>query len=455
MAQGIFCRLAGYLPLKIYGNFLGFLSQIVLLKGLLLCYRPLQKNFITECPVGMSHQFEGPNRMVAIVLIPLGTDTGRADGSRGGNPEMPQAEMQGWLSDDAEKMTSPNSRNLPMDFEERRLKKRKRMANIRSLLVAALGILLVLATMFPVSGTIAEAASYPSKPVRFIVPTAAGGSTDVLARLIAAKLTEHLGSQVIVENKGGAGGILAGEMVAKADPDGYTLLFIPATFSTQPAFQRLPYDSVKSFMPIARVVTGTNILTVNSSVPANSVKELVALAKQKPGEIIFVAPGVGSAPHLGIELFRMMSDIYIKIVQFKGGSLAVIDQIGGHSHATIGGITQSVPYIKSGKVRVLASCGLKRSTFLPDVPTMMESGFPGYELYQWFGLLAPAGTPSPIIDRLSQELKAILALDEMKKQILKVGAEADFLGPTEFGKFIEKEMATWARVVKEANIKLE
>jgi tripartite-type tricarboxylate transporter receptor subunit TctC len=329
------------------------------------------------------------------------------------------------------------------------------MENMKSLLVGTLGVILTFAIVFPISGAIVEAASYPSKPVRFIVTMAAGGSADTVARLVAAKLTEHLGNQVIVENKAGAGGILATEMVAKADPDGYMLLLTAASYSTLPALQKLPYDPVKSFIPIARVVTGTNILTVHPSVPAKSVQELIALAKQKPGELIFVAPGVGSSPHLGIELFKIMNGIDVKIVQFKGGSLAVVNMLGGHSHATIGGIIQSLAHIKSGKVRVLAFCGLKRSALLPDVPTLAESGVPGYELYQWFGLLAPVGTPPLITDRLNKELKAILTSDETKRQILNVGAEADYLGPTEFGKFIEKEMTTWVRVVKEANIKVE
>jgi len=329
------------------------------------------------------------------------------------------------------------------------------MRDLKSMLVGAFGVLSALAALLPLSAAVATAAPYPSKPVRFIVPMTPGGSTDAFARLVAANLAERLGVQVIVENKPGGGGVLAGEMVTKADPDGYTLLFSAMDFTILPAIQKLPYDPEKSFTPIARLISGPNILTVHPSVPANSVKELIALAKQKPGELVFVASGVGATPHMGIELFKMMAGIDIKIVQFKGGSLAVINMLGGHSDATIGGLAQSQAHIKSGKVKVLASCGAKRSSFLPDVPTMAEAGVPGYELDQWFGLFAPAGTPASIVDGLNKELKAILASDKVKTQILNAGGEADYIGAAEFSPLIGKEITKWTRIVKEANIKVE
>ena len=303
--------------------------------------------------------------------------------------------------------------------------------------------------------TSANTAPYPSKPVRLIIPMAPGGSTDAFGRFVATTLSERLGVQVIPENKTGAGGAIAGEIVAKADADGYTILFSAMDFAILPAIHPLPYDTREAFVPIARVISGPNILTVHPSVPANSVKELIALAKQKPGELIFAASGVGATPHLGIELFKLMAGIDIKVVQFKGGSLAVINMLGGHSHATIGGLAQSQAHIKSGKVKVLASGGLKRSSFLPEVPTMAEAGVPGYELNQWFGLFAPARTPSPVVDRLNKELAAILASDEAKEQILKMGAEADYSGSAEFTKFIDHEISKWQGIVKDANIKVE
>jgi tripartite-type tricarboxylate transporter receptor subunit TctC len=319
-------------------------------------------------------------------------------------------------------------------------------------ILGALFAFVLLSSFFTTSAT---AASYPAKPVRLIIPMAAGGSTDAFGRFVATGLSERLGVQVVPENKTGAGGAIAGELVAKSEPDGYTLLFSAMDFAILPSIQELPYNPEQAFIPIARVISGPNILTIHPSVPANSVEELIALAKQKPGELIFAASGVGATPHMGIELFKLMADIDIKIVQFKGGSLAVINMLGGHSHATIGGLAQSQAHIKSGKVKVLASCGAKRSSFLPDVPTMAEAGVPGYELDQWFGLFAPAGTPAEIIDKLSNELKAIFTSEKAKEQVLNLGAEADYIGSTEFTSFVGNEISKWEKIVKEANIKVE
>ena len=335
------------------------------------------------------------------------------------------------------------------------MRRNKLMPNMKSLLMRVLRVLPAIAVMFLLSAVVIDASSYPSKPVRFIVTMAAGGSTDTVARFIAAKLTERLGNQVIVENRLGAGGIIATETVAKADPDGYTFLFTAASFTMEPALQKLPYNPVKSFIPVAKLASNPSLLTVHPNVPAKSVQELIALAKQKPGQLIFVATGVGATPHMGTELLKMMTGIQIKIVQFKGGSQAVTDLLGGHSHATMVGLTPVMPHIKSGKLRVLATCGLERSVFLPDVPTIAESGVPGYELSQWFGLLAPVGTPAPVIDRLNKELKAILTSDDIKKLLLTQGAEADYLGPAEFGPFLEREMTKWVDVVKKAKIKVQ
>jgi tripartite-type tricarboxylate transporter receptor subunit TctC len=317
-----------------------------------------------------------------------------------------------------------------------------------------LGILLVLFTLLSLSTAVAMAASYPSKPVRFVIPFAPGGGADIVGRLIAAKLAERLGKQVVVDNRGGAGTILGTEIVAKADPDGYTMLLGSSAYTTNPALQKLPYDPMKSFTPIARVGSALNALIIHPSVPANSVKELIALAKQKPGQLIFLATGPGGIAHMGTELFKMMADIDFKIVQFKGGGPAMTDLLGGHSHAYFNTLIQALPYIKSGKLRVLGTSGVKRSVALPDVPAIAEA-LPGYESTVWWGILVPAGTPMPIVDSLNNELKAILALDEVKKWFLNQGAEADYLGPTEFGAFLEREMAKWARVIKKANIKLE
>ncbi len=329
------------------------------------------------------------------------------------------------------------------------------MRNIKLQLVRSLGILLALSILLPLSAAAATADSYPSKPVRLVIPFPPGGGTDLLGRLIATKLSERLGKQVVPDNRGGAGTIIGTEVVAKANPDGYTVLFASGVFTMLPPLQKLPYDPIKSFTPIARLVNGPMLLVVHPSVAANSVKEFIALAKQKPGQLIFGTSGVAAAAHMGTELLKIMAGIDVKVVHFKGGGPAMIDLLGGHSHALIGSLPAVLPHIKSGKVRVLGTGGAKRSIVLPDVPTIAEAGVPGYELTIWWGILVPAGTPEPIVDRLNKELRMILSSDDVKKQFLKEGAEEDYLGPTEFGSFVEGDITKWTRVVNKANIKLE
>ena len=328
---------------------------------------------------------------------------------------------------------------------------------MKSLRHRIFGTLFVLSTVFAVSAvtTVFAAEDYPSKPVRLIVPWPPGGGVDAVGRLVAAKLTERLGKQVVVENRGGAGGIIGTEAVAKADPDGYTIVIAAPSHTLQLALMKLPYHPIKSFVPIAKLGIGAEVLAVFSGLPVNSVKDLIALAQKKPGQLIFVSPGIGGSIHLATELFKMMADIDFKIVHFRGGGPAMIDLIGGHSNACIGSLIQVLPHLKSGKLRALATTGAKRSVILPNVPTIAEAALPGFETTQWWGILAPAGTPTPIVDRLSNELKAILTMDEVKKRFLNDGAEVDYLGPAEFGTFLEREISDWERVVKKANIKLE
>jgi len=309
---------------------------------------------------------------------------------------------------------------------------------------------------FSIGSVYAAADTYPSRPVRLIIPWPPGGSNDLVGRQIAAKLSERLGKQVVVDNRGGAGGVIGTEAAAKADPDGYTLMIAAAHHTVYaPLNDNLPFDPIKSFVPIARVGSGPNVLVVHPGVPANSVKELIALAKSKPGQLIFVSSGVGGSLHMGAELFKIIADIDYKIVQFKGGGPAMTDLLGGHSQAFICSLIAAQPHIKSGKLKALGTGGVKRSAILPDVPTIAEAGVPGYETINWWGVLAPAGTPAPIIARLDNEIKAILATDEVKQRFLKDGVETDYLGSAEFGKFLERETANWTRVVKKANIKLE
>lgn len=320
-----------------------------------------------------------------------------------------------------------------------------------------LGILLTLCAVFAVTTATAVSAAdaYPSKPIRLIIPFPPGGSNDIVGRLIATKLSERLGKQVVVDNRGGAGGVLGTEMASKADPDGYTLLIASAAFAFNPALYKLPFDPIKSFTPVAKLGSGPNSLTVHPSVPANTVQELLALLKAKPGQMICGAAGIGSFQHMGTELFKMLTKTDFKIVQFKGGGPAMVDQLGGHSQFSFGSLIQTMPHVQSGKFRLLGIGGAKRLKVLPNVPTIAEAGVPGYEATNWWGIMAPAGTPAPVIDRLNNELKTLLDSEDVQKLFAKEGAEADYVASAEFGPFIEREIVKWGKVVKEANIKVK
>jgi tripartite-type tricarboxylate transporter receptor subunit TctC len=335
------------------------------------------------------------------------------------------------------------------------MKREKPVPGKKSRLMGIFGITFALAIVIAAAAPAAAAESYPSKPIRLIIAFAPGGSTDIVGRLIAQKLSERLGKQVVPENRSGGGGTIGIEMVAKSDPDGYVLLFTSAAIAINPLLYKVPYDPVKSFVPIAMMGNGPVVLTVHPSVPANSVKELIALAKKQPGKLVSAAAGVGSFMHLATELFKMMAGIDFKIVQFKGGGPAMIDTMGGHSQISLGTLTQSLPQIKSGKLKALGFGGSARSKLLPDVPTISEAGLPGYEAAIWWGLLAPAGTAKPIVERLHKELAVILNSEDTKKIFDDQGAEADLLGPAEFAKFIETETVKWGKVIKEGNIKGE
>jgi tripartite-type tricarboxylate transporter receptor subunit TctC len=330
------------------------------------------------------------------------------------------------------------------------------MKNMKDMLSNTLVMLLSLSMVVTLSTAVLAAdSSYPSKVVRMIVSNPPGGTLDLIGRFMASKLSERLGKQMIVENRPGAGSILGTELVAKSAPDGYTLLIVSGAYSVEPAFQKLPYDPIKSFAPIAVVASVSFGLVVHPSIPANSVNELIALAKQKPGQLIFTASGIGATPHMATELLKAMAGIDIKIVQFKGSGPLTVDLLGGHSHATIISLPSITPYIKSGQVRLLAVTASKRSVFMPDVPTMAESGLPVYDVRGWYGILAPAGTPAPVVNRLNKEITAILASDEAKKWFSSQTAEPGYLGPAEFTGFLEREIANWKRVVKMANIKVD
>ena len=335
------------------------------------------------------------------------------------------------------------------------MRKVKSIPEMKSLLARTLGVLFALTIAIPLSASHAAGDSYPSKPVRVVIPFAPGGSTDIIGRLVAAKLSERLGKQFVPENRSGGGGTIGMELVAKSQPDGYTLLFTSSAIAINPLLYKVPYDPVKSFIAIAKLGNGPVVLTVHPGVQANSVKELIALAKKQPGKLVCAAAGMGSFMHLGSELFKMMAGIDILIVQFKGGGPAMIDTMGGHSQISLGTLTQSLPQIKAGKLKVLGFGGSKRSKLLPEAPTISEAGVPGYEAAIWWGLFAPAGTPKAIVDRVYKELAVILNSEDTKKIYETQGAEAELLGPAEFVKYIQAETVKWGKVVKEAKIQGE
>jgi len=322
------------------------------------------------------------------------------------------------------------------------------MRYLPSRLLKAAGMVLALSTAV-------AAQDYPTKPVRLVIPFPPGGSNDIVGRLVATQLGEKLGKQVIVENRGGAGGVVATEMVSKAEADGYTLLMISLAHAVNPWLYKLSYDPIKSFAPVAMLGSGPNIVTVHPDLPVKSIKDLVALAKQKPGELQYASAGVGSFQHLGGELFKLMAGADLMHVPFKGGGPAMIDVMGGHTKVLFSSLVQTTPHIRSGKLRALATGGSKRSPVFPDLPTVAEAGVPGYEGVNWWGVLAPVGTPKAIVDKLSRDIAAALASPEVQKQFESEGAEVVQMDPDEFGKFLAAEMTKWERVVKEANIKAE
>jgi tripartite-type tricarboxylate transporter receptor subunit TctC len=300
------------------------------------------------------------------------------------------------------------------------------------------------------------AAEYPDHPVRLIIPFPPGGSNDVVGRLVAKQLSVKLGQQVFVDNRGGAGGVLGTEAAAVAPPDGYTLLIISLAHAVNPSlYPKLSYDPIKSFAPISILATGPNVLVVNPELPVKSVKELLALAKQKPGEIDYASAGVGSFQHLGGELFKLTAGVNLQHVPYKGGGPAKQDVIAGHVKVMFSSLVQTTPFIKSGALRALGTGGAKRNPVLPDVPTIAEAGVPGYVSDNWWGIMAPAGTPQPIVDKIYAAAQEALKAPELQEAFAREGAASVTMSTAEFQKYIENEITKWARVVKEGNIKAQ
>ena len=307
-----------------------------------------------------------------------------------------------------------------------------------------------------VGGEWAFAQGYPARPIRLVVASSPGGASDILARMLGQKLSEELGQQVVVDNRGGASGVIGTDIVAKATPDGYTLLIIQPSLTINPSMMRkLPYDAIRDLAPVSLVVNAAQILTVNPAVPAKNVKDLIALAKAKPGQLMFGSPGVGGSPHLTAELFKLKAGIDMPQVPFKGSGMAFVSLISGEVSAAFSTVLSAMPHVKSGKIRPLAVTTLKRVQVLPDVPTMVESGVPGFETSQWFGILAPAGTPRRIVERLYQALARGSSSAEVKDRLTSQGVDVVNKKPEEFAALIKRETVQWADVIKSAGIKLQ
>lgn len=300
----------------------------------------------------------------------------------------------------------------------------------------------------------AHAADFPAKPVRLVVPFAPGGSSDAVARMVGAKLAEAWGQQVIVDNRPGASSNIGAAHVAKASPDGYTLLLANANFTVNPAlFKTLPFDAKRDFAAVVRIANQTVVLMVHPSVRAKTVPDLIRIAKARPGELNFASPGVGTASHMTGVLFQAMSGIDMVFVPYKGAGPSLIDLVAGQVTLGASGLTSSVQYIDSGRLRALGVTTAKRSMLKPEIPTIAESGIPGFEVTNWFGIIAPVGTPAALIDSVHRQVARIMNEETNQQLIFKMGLEPAPSAPAEFDAFIRAEIDKWLRVVREMGIK--
>ena len=320
---------------------------------------------------------------------------------------------------------------------------------------AAVGSVSLLLALAALAAPAAEADDYPSRAIRLIIPFPPGGSNDVVGRIVANQLGQKLGKQVFVDNRAGAGGIVGSDLAAKATPDGYTLLVVSIAHAVDPWLYKEPFDPMKDFVPVSIIATGTNVLTVNPAVPAHSVKELLALAKEKPGVLNYASAGIGSFQHLSGELFKLTAEVDIQHVPYKGGGPAMLAVIAGEAQVMFSSIVQTVPSIQSGALRALATGGAEKSPILPDLPTIAEAGVPGYVATNWWGIVAPAGTPQTSVDKLHDAIAELLNSAETKKYLDNEGAAPVRMSSAEFGKFVEAEIAKWGPVVKKAGMKAE
>jgi tripartite-type tricarboxylate transporter receptor subunit TctC len=316
---------------------------------------------------------------------------------------------------------------------------------------------IVVAAAFALCTIAANAADYPTRPITLVVPYAAGGGNDVVARIVAEKMGANLGQSIVIENRGGAGGTIATRQVAKSEPDGYTLLIATSSLAINPSlYPNVGYDPRKDFAPIGLIASSSNVVLVNNTVPVRSIAELIALAKQKPGELTFASTGTGSSVHLAAELFAGMAGIKINHVPYKGSAPALNDLVGGHVTMIFSTMASAAGLVKDGsKVRAIAVTGAKRSALFPDLPTVAEGGLPGYEAVLHYGIVAAAGTPRPIVDKLNAALNAALATDDVKRRLAVEGAEALPVSPGEYAADIAAEEIKWSEIIRKSGMKAE
>ena len=316
-----------------------------------------------------------------------------------------------------------------------------------------MGRIIAALCVLSLTGVTAFAQSYPVRPVRVIVPSQAGGGADIVARTIGQKLTEVLGQQFVVDNRIG---ITGAEIVAKSPPEGYTLMFTTSALAVRASvYQKLPYDTAKDFAPITQALSQSNVLLLHPAVAAKNVRELVALAKARPGELNYGSGGNATSNHLAGELFKLLAKIDVVHIPYRGVPLSITDLVGGRVQYIFSSPVSALPQVKEGRLRLIAVTTPKRTPALPDIPTIAEAGVPGYEFTGWMGLFAPAGTPKPIIDRLYTESVQALRLPEMTRRLQIEGAEPVGSTPTEFSVFLKEEIVRWTRVVREAKVKVD